>query len=79
MSDLKKYPVAGIYESNTPRYAGFIIRKQDVKLSYQSGMGCYVAFARPFDKYGIVPSCYGDDYSHPFVMERDIGELIEEG
>ena len=75
----KERPVAGVYESNTPRFAGFIIREKDLQYAYQGGFRDWVVLARPFDLEGQVPSCYSDDYAHPFVYGRDIGELVEEG
>jgi len=78
-ANFKEQPVAGIYESNTPRYSGFILREKDREFSYIGGFGDWVVYARPFDVDGQTPSCYGDDYSHPFVFGRDIGKLIDEG
>jgi hypothetical protein len=78
-SNFKVQPVAGIYESMTPRFAGFIVREKDLQYSYQGGFGDWIVLARPFDLEGYTPSSYGDDYSHPFVYGRDIGELIEKG
>jgi hypothetical protein len=69
--------VAGIYESNIPQYAGFIIREKDLPLTYQGWGGQWNVYARPFNKDGEIPSCYGDDYSHPFRLGDQIGELIE--
>ncbi len=34
MATTEKCPVAGIYESNHPKYAGFIIKEEDVGFSY---------------------------------------------
>jgi hypothetical protein len=73
------FPLAGVYESISPRYAGFVLRENDREFSYIGGFGDWVVYARPFDIDGQTPSCYGDDYSHPFVFGRDIGKLIDEG
>jgi hypothetical protein len=68
-------PVCGIYESNNPKYAGFIIAEEDEAFCYLGGFGDWIVFATPFDEYG--EPFYIDAKPQRFVMGRDLGEIAD--
>jgi hypothetical protein len=71
---VKKCPVAGIYESNHPKYAGFIIKEDDVGFSYLGGLGDWIVYAIPLNRHG--DSYYINGQPQRFMMGRDVGDFI---
>jgi hypothetical protein len=70
-----KCPLAGIYESNNPKYAGFIIKEEDVGFSYLGGIGDYwVVYAIPLNEDG--EPYYTNAQPQRFMMGRDVGDFI---
>lgn len=74
MAITEKCPVAGIYESNHPKYTIFIIKEEDVGFSYIGGLGDWIVYATPFNQDG--EPYYIDAQPQRFMMGRDVGEFI---
>jgi hypothetical protein len=70
----EKCPIAGIYESNHPKYTIFIIKEEDVGFSYIGGLGDWIVYATPLNQDG--EPYYINGQPQRFMMGRDVGEFI---
>ena len=67
-------PIGGIYESNHPKYAGFVIKEEDAGFCYLGGMGDWIVYAMPINQHG--DSYYINEDAQRFMMGRDLGDFI---